>query len=76
MDAIRVFLFKIKTIFSIFKKGRGGLLFPPSCALVQSYPFGVCNLMHTCQHMYYKFDVCKKYHALLLFMTLIVWDTR
>ena len=34
MDTIRVFLSKIRTLFSIFKKGRGALPSPLSCMLV------------------------------------------
>ena len=32
MDTIRVFLFKIRALFSIFKAGREGLPSPPGCA--------------------------------------------
>ena len=34
MDTIRAFLSKIKALFPIVKKGRGGFPSPPSCAPV------------------------------------------
>ena len=42
----------------------------------QSFPFDVCNQTCTHQHMCHQFDVCKKQHVPLLFMTLIVWDIQ
>ena len=46
----------------------------PGCVRQQSSPFDICDCRHTCRHMRHQFDVCKKQHVSLLFMTLNVWD--
>ena len=60
----RAFKMKWKTFF-IFKR----------LSLKQiknSSPFDVCDRTSTCQHTRHWFDVCKKQHAPLLFVTLII----
>ena len=39
-----------------------------------SFPFDACDCTRTHQHTRHQFDSCKRQHAPLLFMTLIVWD--
>ena len=59
MDTIRVFISKIKTLFSIFKNGRGASPLPPSSTPVRvtEYQFVGFKPLNYCFEETVRFDV-------------------